>query len=546
LKIPVAGIFKGLFFANVLSGLPDRPIFTFPFYMCYISIISYTLNENKQASLPKAENHSVSNWRYTMNIAVVGGGFRCRILLELIEKHVFAELKPNIVAVADINDDAPGFLKAKEKGLFITNDYNEFFDRDDIDLIIELTGDNEVFFDILSKKKKSVRAINHHTARLFWEVGVSSIQEQTSEELEKTKTMYRLVLNDLIQDDVMVIDLNYRILDVNDILLAKLGLEREKVIGHYCYEISHHQDVPCSGKQHPCPLAEVKETLEHARATHIHLDKDNQKIYYSISCYPLFENNELVSVVEVSKDITKDITWKKALMQQDKLASLGKLAATIAHEINNPLATVLTYIRLMIKLISRNRFSPERLEDISRYLTTMESETARCGDIVKNLLAFSRQSKINISSHSIADIIDRALFLISHDLKIKEIQLKKNIESNIPKVQCDFRQIQQVLLGLMYNASEAMQKGGTLTVTADKSVTAEGFLEVVISDTGCGIAGEDMDNIFEPFFTTKEEGKGVGLGLAVAYGIIAQHNGTIAVESELDKGSTFKVRLPCE
>ena len=481
-----------------------------------------------------------------MNIAIVGAGFLCRILLELMEKHAFAELKPNIVAVADINNDAPGFLKAKEKGLFITNDYNEFFDRDDIDLIIELTGDNKVFLDILSKKKKSVRAINHHTARLFWEVGSSSIQEQTNEELEKTKTMYKLVLNDLIQDDVMVIGLHYRILDINDILLTKLGLEREEVIGRYCYEISHHQDVPCSGKEHPCPLAEVKETHEHARATHIHLDKDNQKIYYSISCYPLFENNELVSVVEVSKDITKDIKWKKGLMQQDKLASLGKLAATIAHEINNPIAAVLTYIRLMIKLISRNRFSPERLEDISRYLATMESETARCGDIVKNLLAFSRQSQITVSSHSIADIIDKALILISHDLKIKEIQLKKSIESNIPNVQCDFRQIQQVLLGLMYNASEAMQKGGTLTVTASRSVATERFLEVAISDTGCGIAGKDMENIFEPFFTTKEEGKGVGLGLAVAYGIITQHNGTIAVESELDKGSTFKIRLPCD
>jgi len=250
--------------------------------------------------------------------------------------------------------------------------------------------------------------------------------------------------------------------------------------------------------------------------------------------------------VEVTKDITKDIKWKKALMRQDKLASLGKLAATIAHEINNPLATVLTYIRLMIKLISRNRFSPERLEDISRYLATMESETARCGDIVKNLLAFSRQSKITISSHNIADIIDLALTLISHDLKIKEIQLKKSIESNIPKVQCDSNQIQQVLLGLMYNASEAMQKGGTLTVTANRSIAAERFLEVVISDTGCGIAEEDMENIFEPFFTTKEEGKGVGLGLAVAHGIIARHDGTIALESELDKGSTFKVRLPCE
>jgi len=481
-----------------------------------------------------------------MNIAVVGGGVRCRILLELTEKHVFAELSPSIIAVADINDDAPGLLKAKEKGLFITNDYNEFFDRDDLDLIIELTGDNEVFFDILSKKKKSIRAINHHTARLFWEVGVSSIQEQTSEELEKTKTMYKLVINDLIQDDVMVINLNYRILDINDTLLTKLGLEREEVIGRYCYEISHHQDVPCSGEEHPCPLAEVRETHEHARVTHIHLDKGNQKIYCSISCHPLFENNTLIGVIEVSKDITKDIKWKKALMRQDKLASLGKLAATIAHEINNPLAAVLTYIRLMIKLISRNRFSPERLEDISRYLATMESETARCGDIVKNLLAFSRQSKITFSSHNIADIVDRALILISHDLKIKEIQLKKSIESNMPKAICDFRQIQQVLLGLMYNASEAMQKGGTLTVTTNRSVAAEGFLEVVISDTGCGIAEEGMENIFEPFFTTKEEEKGVGLGLAVAYGIITRHNGTIAVESELDKGSTFKVRLPCE
>jgi signal transduction histidine kinase len=248
----------------------------------------------------------------------------------------------------------------------------------------------------------------------------------------------------------------------------------------------------------------------------------------------------------VAKDITKDIKWKKALMQQDKLASLGKLAATIAHEINNPIAAVLTYIRLMIKLISRNRFSPERLADISRYLTTMESETARCGDIVKNLLAFSRQSKITISSHSITDIIERALTLISHDLKIKEIQLKKSIESNLPKVRGDFRQIQQVLLNLMYNASEAMQKGGILTVTANRSVAVNGFLEIVISDTGCGIAEGDMGSIFEPFFTTKEEGKGVGLGLAVAYGIITQHNGTIAVESELDKGSTFTVRLPCE
>jgi len=235
---------------------------------------------------------------------------------------------------------------------------------------------------------------------------------------------------------------------------------------------------------------------------------------------------------------------QEQIIQTEKLASLGKLAATIAHEINNPIAVVLTYVRLMIKLMDRNRFSPERLEDISRYLATMESETARCGEVVKNLLAFSRQDKVTIESHSIAEIIDRSLILISHDLEMKEIQLKKTIEPNLPKVQCDFKQIQQAILNIMYNASEAMLKGGILTVTANMRAGVEGFVDVMIADTGCGIAEEDKENIFEPFFTTKEEGKGVGLGLSLVYGIITRHKGTIEVKSEPGKGSTFKVTLP--
>jgi len=228
----------------------------------------------------------------------------------------------------------------------------------------------------------------------------------------------------------------------------------------------------------------------------------------------------------------------------EKLASLGKLAATIAHEINNPLAGVLNYIRLLIKMLTRNRLSPEKLEDISRYLTIMESETARCGEIVKDLLAFARRTKITIESNSIADIINKTLSLISHNLEMKEIKLQKSIEPNLPKVECDFKQIQQVFLNLMYNASEAMINWGTLTVTANRASGSEAHLGVIISDTGYGIAKENMGNIFEPFFTTKEEEKGVGLGLSVAYGIIAKHNGSISVESEVGKGSTFKVRLP--
>jgi PAS domain S-box-containing protein len=234
---------------------------------------------------------------------------------------------------------------------------------------------------------------------------------------------------------------------------------------------------------------------------------------------------------------------QEQVVRTEKLASLGKLAASIAHEINNPLAAVLTYIRLMMKLMDRNRFKPERLEDISRYLTTMESEIARCGEIVMNLLAFSRQSRIHMQDHSIEEIIEKTMVLIAHDLGMKNIRSIREIEPGLPKVCCDFKQIQQVLLNIMGNASEAMDEGGDLTVAAKPSANS-GFVDVVVSDTGQGIPEEDLKNIFEPFFTTKEEGKGVGLGLSVAYGIVARHKGTIEVESKPGKGAVFKVSLP--
>jgi PAS domain S-box-containing protein len=234
---------------------------------------------------------------------------------------------------------------------------------------------------------------------------------------------------------------------------------------------------------------------------------------------------------------------QEQVIRSEKLASLGKLSATIAHEINNPIAVVLTYIKLMMKLVSRGQFSEVRIEDISRYLETMVYEMTRCGEIVKNLLAFSRRNKIDIKPQEIDQIINRTLVLISHDLELKEIKLTGKIEPGLPKVKCDFRQIQQALLNLIGNASEAMENGGTLTVLAGRA-DKDGFIEIRISDTGCGISEQDQKSIFEPFFTTKEEEKGVGLGLSVVYGIITNHKGSIEVESEVGKGTTFKVLLP--
>jgi len=231
------------------------------------------------------------------------------------------------------------------------------------------------------------------------------------------------------------------------------------------------------------------------------------------------------------------------ILRNEKMASLGRLAASIAHEINNPLAAVLTYIRLMMKLLKNKRFTPERLEDISRYLAIMESETARSGEIVKGLLAFSRSTGTHIEPHQIGAIIDKSLTLIAHSLELKGIQVTRDVPADLPPVPCDFRQIQQALLNLMINALDFMTKGGVLTIGA-RHLANDKSVEIAVADTGCGIPETNLKQVFEPFFTTKEEGKGVGLGLAVVYGIVTRHGGTVAVESQPGKGTAFRLRLP--
>jgi len=237
---------------------------------------------------------------------------------------------------------------------------------------------------------------------------------------------------------------------------------------------------------------------------------------------------------------------QKQLIHTEKLASLGKMSAIFAHEINNPIAAILTYAKLMDKILKKPDLKiDERLPDILRYLETMQHETARCGEIVKNLLTFARESSPKIEGNSLEKILKRTIPLISHELELKNITLKLDIPNNLPLIKCDFKQIQQALLNIMINASEAMQQGGTLTVTARRAYAAN-MVKIDITDTGHGIPQEQLRNIFEPFFTTKGEGKGVGLGLAVVYGIITRHGGQIQVKSREGEGTTFTIQLPLQ
>jgi PAS domain S-box-containing protein len=472
-----------------------------------------------------------------MNIAVVGGGRRCKRLIEVIEQHEFQEIHPKVVAVADLKDDAPGIVQAKNNGLFVTHDYNDFFKRNDIDLIIELTGDMDIYNDILSKKKKTVRAIANRTAQLFWEISrVSALQKKTDQELKETRARYKAIINELIQEDVLMIGFDYRIMDVNDNLLNRLGLERDEVIGRYCYEITHRQNQPCSGEKHPCPLIQTMETKKPSQTTHVHLDKDNREVYYSIATYPMHEGVDVVGAIEISRDITKDINTQKTMMQQEKLASVGRLSAGVAHEINNPLTTILTTTMLLQEELDPQDPNYQELETITK-------ETLRCRKIVTSLLDFARQSTPARKACDINDIVKDSFTLTQKQAAFKDVALDYEMDENIPPLSLDKGQIQQAIINLIINAIEATDAGGSIYISTAYN-KLQNRVDITISDTGQGIAENDLGKIFDPFFTSKDEG--TGLGLAITHGIIEQHNGTIDAFSKLGRGTIFTIKLPVE
>jgi len=199
---------------------------------------------------------------------------------------------------------------------------------------------------------------------------------------------------------------------------------------------------------------------------------------------------------------------------------------------------------LLQRIVDRNeRVPPERLPEFRRYLGQVVSETARVGRIVADLLAFSRRSRRPETLASIKEIVENTMTLVSHKLELGGVQLELHMGENVPPLRCDPSQMQQVVMNLLLNAAEATPPGGRVTVTTAVDL-ASNRLVLEVRDTGAGMQPAVVDKIFDPFFTTKEEGKGVGLGLAVVYGIVQSHGGEIEVKSAVGSGTTFRVLLP--
>ncbi|HYW69480.1 MAG TPA: ATP-binding protein [Pyrinomonadaceae bacterium] len=228
----------------------------------------------------------------------------------------------------------------------------------------------------------------------------------------------------------------------------------------------------------------------------------------------------------------------------EKLASIGKLAAIVAHEINNPLAGILVYARLILKRLGRNGSGPAVDEEMKKNIETIAAESARCGEIVKGLLQFARQNKPNVKPNDLNAIVAESLRLVRHKIDLSGAAAITKCDSGLKKITCDEQQIKQALVALLINACEAVHPGEGLITITSRYLDGAQAAEIRLSDNGIGMDEETKRHIFEPFFTTKEQGKGVGLGLAVVYGIVTGHGGQIQVESTPGSGTTFVIRLP--
>jgi len=229
---------------------------------------------------------------------------------------------------------------------------------------------------------------------------------------------------------------------------------------------------------------------------------------------------------------------QEQLIQAEKLTSLGQMAASIAHEVNNPLAGVLVYTQLLAKKLNSGTFTKENaLESLGK----MEAEISRSSRLIRNLLDFARQSPPALREVNVNEVLGRAIDLAAHSAELQNIQVSKELAPSLPDILADFDQLQQVSINLIMNALQAMPEGGRLTL---RTSVDNSQLKIEVQDTGHGISPENMRKLFTPFFTTKDKGKGVGLGLAVAYGIIQRHHGRIEVQSKEGEGTTFTIYLP--
>jgi PAS domain S-box-containing protein len=331
---------------------------------------------------------------------------------------------------------------------------------------------------------------------------------------------------------------DFTIVEVNRKFLEEYGLSRAQVIGKTCHAVTHHENAPCNGPDHSCPLIAAVASGQVAAIEHIHFDKCGKQIAFEVSAAPIrSEGGDIVQVVHVARDVTERKLAQQQLIMNDRLASIGLLASGIAHEVGNPLTVIMGYANTLPMMA-------ELPLEIKEGLTVIQEQSQRAADILKNLLTFARPQSGELLPVDVNESISRVVSLRAYYQKTNKINTHLSLATNLPLVNGNRSQLEQVFYNIIANAEYSMVKahqGGNMTIVTehkDKSVV------VTFTDDGEGITENNLGRIFLPFFTTKKVGQGTGLGLSICLSIVTEHQGRIWAESTKGKGATFTIELP--
>ena len=604
-----------------------------------------------------------------MKTAFIGAGPGCRAVLELYDQGRLGTLDLEIIAVVAVAVDAPGMRFARSKGWHTTHSIHEAMGLPDLELVIELTGREDVLDDIYFLLPPGVRLMDHVVARVFWDL--EEVEQDLREQLrlkteleaqvEEDRARLQEIL-DTLPDVVMVLDPEMRIVRVNRRFEHVARTPRDEAKGQFCYEAFCRSNRLMNCVDDGCPFMQVMRTR--SSVTLIHRAEGGRRGrpgYYQIIANPVFnEDGEIVRIVETSREITeqvllkreteesarrfrqildavhgiitikdlqgryqlvnpraerlfgmsreamlgktsvevfdgelacrireqddevtstgghtvsedvmvfegkqhvllserfpltdykgdvvgvccvaRDVTQQRELqrevLQSERLAAVGKLAAGVAHELNNPLTGILTFAEDLM-------LDTEEGDELREDYQLIVNETLRCRRIVRDLLDFSRQQAPQRQAQDINPVLRRSVTMVERQASFHDVAFDLALTAELPLVNLDPGQLQQVILNLVINARDAMDSRGAIRIETRPGDDGRSVV-LSVTDDGCGIPAEQLDRIFEPFFSTKGD-QGNGLGLPAVASIVDQHGGRVDVTSEVGVGTTFHLVFP--
>jgi PAS domain S-box-containing protein len=414
-----------------------------------------------------------------LRVGVVAKGSRCLSILRMLDSVHPHGLHLKLMGMVPISKDIAFNKYAGETGVTIYNNSVDLLAHEPLDLILDLSGDPRILAQLQKHKPESVGVLDRQASMLFFDIAHQYERVRERESEISLATSFASTLLEASPDGVMVIDRNFRIINCNKSHLITHGKDRKTILGKYCFEVIHGSLNPCSGADRVCPVQETLKTGRPARAVHEMITPEGEiRVIQAIS-YPLFNVlGEIVQMVEIVRDITSDVSERieqraqairddlARVAQEDRLASIGRLVASVCHEINNPISSIVTFNKLVLSYIREDKLPPDGLNAFTQYLELSIREALRCGEIVKNLLTFARQKSISATNVNLIEMVKTIVILTAHQLKMAGVECEVRLPDPPFTAWGDYALIQQCLMNMVFNAMESMPDGGTMTFQA--------------------------------------------------------------------------------